>query len=230
VLSISAVITGCVVAIVDRVRAEGERQRLAKALSEAETERNAHALAGRFGNQEGVGQIYQVGDSGPDFFVAHGGSVLSVLPLRSPFRRIAEENSVISKTVAGRLLVSARIRGRDGLLAEINDNEWKVSSPPRSWDRNYSTNALEVKDADGNIVFQIRLQARAVGLPSNSVVSFQGIFFGSDGNAVALTGNAGGSQMTILFTNSAAPLPMPRIKPLFKYPSSIHLGEPAGSD
>jgi hypothetical protein len=211
-LSALAVITGCFVTIVDRVRADERSRRLVQALKEAEIERKAQALAGRFENPEGLGRVYQIGDSGTTFVDSGEGSIL---------------NSVVSKTVAGRLLVTAKVHGRDGLLAEIEDNEWRVSPPPKSWDRNYSTNALEVKDADGNIVFQIKLRSSVGSWSGRSVVSFQGIFFDTGGNGIAIMGDdpSRGAYMMRLFPNSTRQLP--RIKPLFKYPSSLHLGESA---
>jgi hypothetical protein len=223
-LSSFAVIAGCLVAIVDRWRAEKQSQRLAQALKDAEHERKAHAFAGRFELQEGLGCVYVIGDSGAVFVRARTESLLEgIVP--ASMRKIAEQNSVVSKTVAGKLLVSAKIQGRDGLLAEIRDNEWQVNPPPKSWDRNYSTNALEVKDADGNIVFQIKLRAGGAGVSGGTVVlSFQGIFFDSDGNGVALTANNGGrgAWLTVLPKNAAVSIPV--IQPLFEYPSSLHLG------
>ena len=223
VVSVLVPIACCLAAIFERGRAEKERQSLAQAL---ENERRTHAFEGYFGKHEGWGQMYQIGDSGTYFDVDDGRSLLDMMR-GTALRRIAEENSIVSKTVARRLLVSAKIRGRDGLLVEISDNEWKVSPPPRSWDRNYSTNALEVEDGDGNIVFQVKLREGAAPFLGVSVVSVQGIFFDSDGNEVAFTGgHAGHSAITFRpFTNSAVRIPP--IRPLFKYPSSLHLGEPA---
>jgi hypothetical protein len=225
-LSALAVITGCFVTIVDRVRADERSRRLVQALKEAEIERKAQALAGRFENPEGLGRVYQIGDSGTTFVDSGEGSILNTF-LRDALPSVDKENSVVSKTVAGRLLVTAKVHGRDGLLAEIEDNEWRVSPPPKSWDRNYSTNALEVKDADGNIVFQIKLRSSVGSWSGRSVVSFQGIFFDTGGNGIAIMGDdpSRGAYMMRLFPNSTRQLP--RIKPLFKYPSSLHLGESA---
>ena len=42
------------------------------------------------------------------------------------------------------------------LLIEIIRNEWLVAPPPQTWDRNYSDDALEVRDGSGRIVLQVR--------------------------------------------------------------------------
>jgi hypothetical protein len=227
-LSAAAVGTGVFYAIYEKVRGEKEKQRLAAALRDAERDRKARADAGRLENQDGLGQIYLVGDSSGGIMLTHKGSLLdNLFPPSCPLHEISEANSISSsRTAEGKLLVSARLTSRDGLLVEIHDNEWKVSPPPRSWDRNYSTNALEVKDAEGNVVFQVRLRPGVPALPSQSVLSFQGVFFGYHGQWVAFIGGPGqGYSLLIPTTNS--PVPFPVLKPLFKYPSSLHLGEPA---
>ncbi len=224
VVSVLAGIVCCLAAIRESIRSEQQRQRLAQALKEADIERRTHALEGRFEDHEGRGQMYEVGNSESVICVVGGGSVLHILR-ETPLRKIAEENSIESKTVAGKLLVSAKIRGRDGLLAEINDNEWKVTPAPKSWDRNYSTNALEVKDSEGSIVFQIKLVAGVAGLPVTSIVSFQCILCDSDGNWVGFVGGGGKGRGAMTFGLANSTIPIPRIKPLFKYPSSLHLGE-----
>lgn len=187
---------------------------LASFLKKAETEEKVHAFAGRLETQEGFSHIYFIGSSGAGFFVANSGSLLDLLP--PPFHSIAEQNSFsVDGTADGTLRVSAKVRGRDGLLAEIVSNEWKVAPPPKTWDRNYSTNALEIKDADGEIVFQVIL--------TNRFAHFQGIFFGVEGNGFALTADPkGGAWMTFLQKGFST---MPQIKPLFRYPSDLHLGE-----
>lgn len=56
----------------------------------------------------------------------------------------------------GNIKVSTRITDSDGnLIAKIVRNEWKVF-PGRSWDRNYSDDALEVRDSRGLVVLQVR--------------------------------------------------------------------------
>jgi hypothetical protein len=62
-----------------------------------------------------------------------------------------------AEAVDGEMKVSTQIADEDGkLIAEIIRNEWKIN-PNGSWDRNYSSDALEVKDAQGNIILQVRV-------------------------------------------------------------------------
>ncbi len=57
----------------------------------------------------------------------------------------------------GDLVVDTLIKDRDGnLIVEIVDNVWRVSNA--AWEKNYTDNALEVKDAQGRVVFQLRLR------------------------------------------------------------------------
>ena len=62
-----------------------------------------------------------------------------------------------SHTESVRLKVSTKIRDKDGhLIAEIIGNEWQLKKE-KLWDRNYNDSALEVKDAEGDVVLQIVL-------------------------------------------------------------------------
>jgi hypothetical protein len=57
-----------------------------------------------------------------------------------------------------KLMVSTMIRDSSGsVLAELRRNEWKVAPPPKTWDRNYIDNALEVVNAEGYVILQIKL-------------------------------------------------------------------------
>lgn len=233
-LSVLSVFGVVIVAIIEKVRAERQSQRLTQELQEAkqarqeaENDRKAHAFEGRFEAQPGQLKIFLIGDSQSSFFIMDTNNTVSLLDALfkdNLMHKFAEQNSISSKTQPGELLVSARIRGRDGLVAEIIDNEWKVIPPPKTWDRNYSTNALEVKDADGNIVFQIKLDAGVAGFDGQSVVRFQGIFFDSDGNGIALIADESNRGFSFDFRPTNSTAPFPKIKPLFKYPSSLHLG------
>ncbi len=69
--------------------------------------------------------------------------------------------------VNGRVQLSTTIRAKDGsLIVEIVKNHWTVSSSKAiCWDKNYSSDRLEVKDGKGRVVLQVRV------LPS--IVQFQ---------------------------------------------------------
>lgn len=227
-LSILSVIAALVMALIEKSRAERQSQRLAKALKDADDQRKAQAMAGRLEAKAGFPQHYQIGQS-KTVFVVFGGSMLAPFAEHEALRKVAEQNFVTSENRNGMLAVSARIQARDGMVAEIRDNEWLVAPAPRAWDRNYSTNALEVKDSDGRIVFQVKLCDGSTNFDfwDKPIVRIQGIFFDSDGNGLAFTGSDSNAGCTVSIIRSNSHLRLPEIKPLFRYPSSLHLGEMA---
>ena len=102
------------------------------------------------------------------------------------------------------------------MVSEIIDNEWKVN-PQLAWDRNYTTNALEVKNAEGEIVLQVSLRGDRA--------TIQAVFFDDNGEGVALSAvPSGGALFQKLNSRDGFTLQYP-IKPLFAYPSELHLGE-----
>jgi hypothetical protein len=117
-----------------------------------------------------------------------------------------------------RLLVSTQVRNaQGGLIAEIVSNRWQVN-PQASFDRNYRRDALELKDASGDVILQARLVADRVQL--------QAKFRDATGRGVAI-GNgpipAGGGVMEV--TGSAHPHLNLHITPIFRYPSSRYFGK-----
>lgn len=113
--------------------------------------------------------------------------------------------------------VSVLIRDKNGnAVAELIKNEWKVNKN-NSYDRNYSKDALEVKDNTGDIILQIRLlQDR---------VQIQAKLYDSNGSGVAVTKDRDGSGVRFEFTINNREALEAKIKPIFKYPSELHLGE-----
>lgn len=123
-------------------------------------------------------------------------------------------------TGRGRLLVSTQVRDAQGhLVAELNRNQWQVN-PAASFDRNYRRDALEVKDAGGDVI----LQARLVG----DRVQLQAKFRDVDGQGVAIgkgqdhNGVVGG---IIEITGHAHPQLLMHIQPMFRYPSNRYFGK-----
>lgn len=117
-----------------------------------------------------------------------------------------------------RLLVSTLVRNaQGGLIAEIVRNQWQVN-PLASFDRNFRRDALEVKDASGDVI----LQARLVG----DRVQLQAKFRDATGRGIAI-GNgpvpAAGGVMEV--TGSALPHLNLHITPIFRYPSSRYFGK-----
>jgi hypothetical protein len=103
------------------------------------------------------------------------------------------------------ILVSTTVKDKEGhLIVEVRDNHWKVPNKETSWDKNYTDNALEVRDAQGRVVLQMRL------LPDR--VQFQAEWADRANHAV----------QTEHFSEEWG------IAPMFKYPSSEHWGEFSG--
>lgn len=155
----------------------------------------------------------------PKLELGDSGSILVWAgPHGKPMFKLFEDNSLTIATRRGRVSVSTLIRDPDGsVVAELVNNEWRVN-PHESFDRNYTKDALEVKDHGGNIILQVRmLEDRA---------RFQGKFYDSSGRGVAL-GSEGGPHNkhgVIQVSGPNHPLDF-SIEPIFKYPSDTHLGE-----
>ncbi len=77
----------------------------------------------------------------------------------------------------GRVNFTMLIRDADGsAVAEIIDNEWHVN-PGRGFDRNYSDDALEVRDGTGDVILQVR------ALPDR--IQLQGRLYDRTGHGMA---------------------------------------------
>jgi hypothetical protein len=60
--------------------------------------------------------------------------------------------------VAGKSKVSALVKDSSGkITVQLRRNEWQVAPAPGTWDRNYTDDALEVIDPQGNVVLQVRV-------------------------------------------------------------------------
>ena len=142
-----------------------------------------------------------------------GSMIVWVGPTDKPIFNIGGDPLTIE--IAGeQLIVSATIRNKDGqIVAEIIQNEWKVN-PQNSWDRNYTKNALEVRDPSGDIVLQVRLV--------EDRVQFQAKMYASNKTGIAFVKGPGGGYIE----RSTPERPFRSIiSPIFKYPSDIHFGE-----
>ena len=133
-----------------------------------------------------------------------------------PMFKIFEDSHITILIEDDQLKVSSIIRNKNGIIAELIKNEWKIN-PNNSFDRNYSQNALEVKDNNGDIV----LQVKHVG----DRIQFQGKFYDVNGNAVGIGKDRSGRGGVIEKTGPNHPELELRIEPIFKYPSDLHLGE-----
>jgi hypothetical protein len=149
----------------------------------------------------------ELGDGGAKFLYAG--------PEGKPLFNILGDNlTIISHE--GQVKISTVIRNKNGVIvAELINNEWKVKSS--NWDRNYSKDALEVKDDTGDIILQVRvLEDR---------IQFQGKFYDSQGNGVALGKYSNGKGGIIERTGVDHPRLELKIEPIFQYPSDNHLGD-----
>lgn len=144
-----------------------------------------------------------------------GGSFLWAGPAGQPLFSLGGDN-IILEIEAGVVKISATIRDKSGsVIAQLVKNEWTVN-PARSWDRNYSKDAVEVMDPTGKVVLQ------AVALPDR--VQFSANMYGRDGAFLGM-GKAGPNApgpggMMWFSEDRGTPIP-----PIFRYPSATHLGE-----
>jgi hypothetical protein len=185
----------------------------------------AQAARGTFtGVLESPGQVLLSPDgvNRPRLEMADSGSILEYAgPKGEPLLRIFQDNSLTIAVKDGQVVVSCLIRSEDGsAVAELIENEWKVN-PHNSFDRNYSKDALEVRDKSGDIVLQVNVLSDRV--------QFQGKFFDGKGNGFGIgkgvdpdTGQVGG---IFEITGWRRPRLTMSIQPMFRYPSERHLGE-----
>jgi hypothetical protein len=169
-----------------------------------------------FSPKGGTKRILEFGDSGSQLMLSPDS------PAGMPFFNFWGESNLTIEIIDGRLKVSTQIRDPSGdLVAELIRNEWKVAPPPKTWDRNYTSDALEVKNVGGRVVLQVRV------LPDR--IQLLGEWWGSAGQGVRFakfkeptTGQTGG--MFVPLRRNANP-DEPHIDPIFKYPSDSHFGE-----
>lgn len=155
--------------------------------------------------------ILEIGDSGT--MLRHTGKEGQSL------LKFADDNRLVILQDKDGIKISTQIKNKKGeLVAELINNEWKINKN-NSWDRNYTSNALEVKDNTGDVVLQVKLL--------EDRVQFQGKLYDSQGTGIALLKSkykqrpggliqvavAGRSELT------------EKIKPIFRYPSDRHFGE-----
>lgn len=101
--------------------------------------------------------------------------------------------------VDGRLMVSTQIRDQSGdVVAELTRNEWKVSAPPKTWDRNYNSDSLEVKNAKGQVVLQVTI------FPDR--IRVLGEWWGKDGMGARITRPPGNWSSILFWTKKFIPM------------------------
>ena len=165
----------------------------------------------------------------------------------SDFFQFAKDLTLKIWAENGQMKLSTKIRDKNGnLIAEIIANEW-VIKPEAAWDRNYTSNALEVKNPMGEIVLQvimhegyIQLAAKMYDSNGDGFAIGSKVFTKEDGieheqgkqiiiaAANSSKGEVSVGEITGVFElrpkSQGLPLKL-TIDPIFQYPSNLHLGE-----
>jgi hypothetical protein len=155
--------------------------------------------------------VLEIGDSGKGFRWEG--------PHGVPIMNLVEGSQLTIESDNGRIKVSTNIRDKNGaLVAELIRNEWKVS--PSAWDKNYNDDALEVRNAEGRVVLQVRVTDHSIQL--------QGEWRDEHGQGIRLVKCANRQTGAIdgcILILGAVDSPDQQIEPIFKYPSQLHPGE-----
>jgi len=121
--------------------------------------------------------------------------------------------------VSGRLLVTTQIRDSSGeLIAEMKDNEWKHQPQPAIFDRNYTSDVLEVKDKSGKVALQV------VNL--GETVDVAAVFHCKNGWTYLVGPVAG--EGSVIELRPPGQEPRYEIPPVCDYPSDLHFGSCPG--
>ena len=123
------------------------------------------------------------------------------------------------RVLNGKLLVTTHVRDASGgLIAEMNDNEWKHQNEPTIFDRNYTKDALEIRDNAGRVA----LQVANVG----NTIDVAAIFHCKNGRTY-MSGPIGGVGSAIEMRPPGEALKY-EIFPICDYPSDQHFGSCPG--
>lgn len=119
---------------------------------------------------------------------------------------------------SGKLLVSTTIRDAKGeMVAELRNNEWQTNKNS-IFDRNYTDNALEVRDQNGKVALQV--------VHFGDTIHLAGIFRCRSGwTNVFCPVPEGGAVIDI---KPPGQEPQHSITPIFEYPSELHFGSCPG--
>jgi len=122
-----------------------------------------------------------------------------------PLLSIALEN--------GKLVVSTQVRDENGnIVAEMSQNEWKHQPEPAILDRNYTQDALEIRDRAGKIILQVANVGPTIDLAA--------IFHCKNGWTY-MVGPIAGVGSAIELRPPGKPLTY-EISPICEYPSDLH--------
>src|SRR6266436_6642551 len=139
------------------------------------------------------------------------------------FGRFARNAGLRIERGATGMEISTPVLDRSGKkIANIEKNHWTVLNQPEIWDKNYSDNALEIKDSRGEVVLQLRY------LPDRLQIAAEWRDQFGRGQEWAKCAAPGKPE-----SGCVIPWGDPRtelqnevaIEPIFQYPSIEHLGE-----
>jgi hypothetical protein len=120
----------------------------------------------------------------------------------------------------GEILVTTQVRDKYGnVVLEMDKNVWRVSGPPISWDKNYTSDALEVQDRRGHVVFQMHL------FPDR--VQIKGEWHNEQGGGIAFSQEGENGTQILIPDNDKSGFDWDtvNIDPIFEYPSKDHWAE-----
>jgi hypothetical protein len=139
------------------------------------------------------------------------------------FRGFLDDSQLKVEMINGKIMFSTKITDQSGnLVAELIRNEWKVD-PSRSWDRNYSDDAIEVKDPAGWTVLQVRVFKDVMQIQGGWWAKFpkpSGPMY-----QMFVLKDPMSDRAMIKFFSPETGCCFPDIVPIFKYPGALHLGE-----
>ena len=148
--------------------------------------------------------------------IQFGESKMMLVLHRGAIFRFLNDTNFKMEIVNGRLNLSTQIREPSGeLIAELIRNQWKIK-PPKTWDRNYTNDALEVKNNAGHVVLQVRILTDRIQI--------QGEWWDLKGNGSRWVGEKNGPGSILTMHSDSIPVE-PHIEPIFEYPSETHFGK-----
>ena len=152
--------------------------------------------------------------------VGEGGILLPEFEADHPFSIFADANVAVDND-NGHLLLSTVVRDKQGKeVVRLERNHW-VINPDKGicLDKNYTTDALEVRDGRDHVVLQVRLY------PDH--ISLQGEWFNDRGEDWLLVLNRRESKTEMIAKGSRynPVLDAVMIEPIFQYPSDKHWAE-----
>jgi hypothetical protein len=155
----------------------------------------------------------------PIFEIGTSGTTLEWVGTKPPMVSFAADNKMNIELVDGQILLSTEVRDEYGNeLVEITRNVWRIPPGAPIVDKNYSVDALEVKDRRGHVVFQMHL------LPDR--VQIQGEWHGERGGGTVLMRGKTGSDLIVIPAGSKDfSWSEVNIEPMFEYPSDQHWAE-----